>query len=167
MADMVVAKTSSQHNPVMSDSYEEKPVSDVFAEIPDWYIEDGVSVKGNQICIAYAKSPIYEDRTITHGYVFNYREDGIIQDARIFFILETPEDAERFYGEVTDYTFNGDKNRLGMTKENERTAGYYCSDNIVIAVIGDKYYVDFPYTTLFESNIAYWADRGVPILRLD
>ena len=133
-------------------------------EIPDWYYDDSVTIKGNQICFSRQDGLVSDDIYIKFVYVYTYDDQGQLYDMRCFNFYPTVEAAEKWYNESINYNFDGGKNCHGFTQEDDLS--YFCMDSTLVEVYGDDYFSGTQQATL-DGAVDYWAGLGWTINRID
>lgn len=120
-------------------------------EIPDWYYDDSVTIKGNQICFSSQYDDIISKKVLN---VCTYDDQGQLYDMRDFMFFPTVEAAEMYYNIVIN--FDGGTNFHGFTQEE---VSYFCMNNTLVQVFSNHYYSGKQYAT-FDGAVDGWTDLG-------
>ena len=134
-------------------------------EIPDWYYDDSVTIKGNQLCFSRSDSMTIDESSIEFVRVYSYDAQGQLYDMREFDFFPTTEAAEKRYEDSINYTYSTGKNIHGYTKDDD-PATYICVDSVLITVYGERYIEEYLLPTIDEAA-DYWAKLGWPVNRID
>ena len=134
-------------------------------EIPDWYYDDSVTIKGNQLCFSCSDSITIDESSIKFVRVYSYDAQGQLYDMREFDFFPTTEAAEKWYEASINYTYSAGKNIHGHTKDDD-PATYICVDSVLITVYGERYIEEYLLPTIDEAA-DYWAKLGWPVNRID
>ena len=156
--DITEGKITHETN---SENSEEQTHTEV--AIPDWYIENGVAVKGNQLCFSRNDGLIMaggvEPTTIR---VFTANSDNIIIDVTEYIILDNEDQAKKYSAELNTYE-NG-TNSFGMEKGQ---SSYSYKNNILIESYDESYYQDIENIYTLEDAINQYIAYGWEINYLD
>lgn len=124
-------------------------------EVPNWFVVNGVAVKGNELCFSRDDSlqmgngeyPL----TVTH-YVFN--DSGSLYSMNEYIIFENEWSASQYADELNSYNNEG-KNNFGMQMGDTR---YYSVGNILVEEFLPQY-TQYNVGTL-QDEITMFSDYG-------
>lgn len=126
-----------------------------YVEVPNWFVVNGVAVKGNELCFSRDDSlqmgngecPL----TVKH-YVFN--DSGSLYSMNEYIIFENEWSASQYADELNSYNNEG-KNNFGMQMGDTR---YYSVGNILVEEFLPQY-TQYNVGTL-QDEITMFSDYG-------
>lgn len=132
-------------------------------EMPNWYIENGVAVKGNQLCFSRNDGLIMDEGVEpTTVRVYTANSENSIINVTEYIIFDNETQAKKYSSELNTYE-NG-TNSFGMKKGQ---SSYSYKNNIVIETVEKSYYEESEEIYTLEDAIKSYTDNGWDINYLD
>lgn len=131
--------------------------------IPDWYIENGVAVKGNQLCFSRNDGLIMDEGVEpTTVRVYTANNDNKITDVTEYIIFDNEAQAKKYSAELN--TYEGGTNSFGMKKGQ---SSYSYKNNIMIETVDKSYYQAEEKIYTLDDAVNWYSNNGWNINYLD
>lgn len=134
-------------------------------EIPDWYIENGVAVKGTQLCFSRNDGVIMDEGVEpTTVRVYTANSNNKITDVTEYIIFDNENQAKKYSAELNTYEYEGNTNGFGM-KKGQSTYSY--KNNIMIEKVDKSYYQTEENIYTLDDAINSYSNNGWDINYVD